>query len=59
MAYGGFKDSPRRTKFDKILHNKPFNIAKYSKCKGYHGILASMVYNFFDKKSSGANTSGG
>ena len=28
MAYRDFKDLPRRTAFDKILHNKGFNIGK-------------------------------
>ena len=31
MAYGDFKDSPRRTTSDKILHDKVFDIAKNSK----------------------------
>ena len=28
MAYGDFKDLNRRTATDKVLHDKPFNIAK-------------------------------
>ena len=28
MAYGDFKDLPRRTAADKVLHEKAFNIAK-------------------------------
>ena len=31
MAYRGFKDIPRRTGSDKVLHNKAFNIAIKSK----------------------------
>ena len=31
MAYGDFKDLPRRTAFDKILQDKAFNIAKNPK----------------------------
>ena len=47
MAYGDFKDLKRRTASDKA-----FNIAKYSKYDGYQRGRASMVYNFFDKKSA-------
>ena len=46
MAYGDFKDLARRTDSDKALRDKAFNIAKSPK-RG----LASMVDNFFDKKS--------
>ena len=53
MGYGGFKDLPRRPTSDKILHNKAFDIAKNPKYDGYQRDLASMVYKFFDKKSSG------
>ena len=52
MAYGDFKDLTRRTASDKILHDKAFNIAKNPKYDGYQGGLASMVYKFFDKKTS-------
>ena len=57
MAYGDFKDLKRRTASDKILRDKTFNIAKNPKYDGYQKGLASMVYNFFDKKSkvSGVN----
>ena len=57
MAYGDFKDLARRTAFDKILRDKAFNIAKNPEYDGYQGGLASMVYIFFDKKStcSGVN----
>ena len=50
MAYGGFKDLTRRTAFNKILHDKAFNIAKNPKYDGYQRGLASMVYKCFDKK---------
>ena len=50
MAYGDFKDLARRTASDKILRDKPFNIAKNPKYDGYQRGLASMIYNFFDKK---------
>ena len=47
MVYGDFKIS------DKILRDKALNIAKNPKYDGYQRGLASMVYNFFDKKSKG------
>ena len=53
-AYGGFKDIKRRTASDKILRDKAFSIAKNSKYDGYQRGLASMVYKFFDKKSTGS-----
>ena len=56
MAYGGFKDLPRITASNKVLHNKGFKIAKNAKYNGHQRGLASMVYNFFDKKASSANT---
>ena len=54
MAYGGFKDLAKRTTSDKVLRDKAFNIAKNSKYDGYQRELASMVYKFFDKKSTGS-----
>ena len=51
MAYGDFKDLPRRMASDKVLRDKAFNIDKNPKYDGYQRVLASMVYNFFDKKS--------
>ena len=52
MAYGDFKDLPRRTGSDKFSRDKAFNIEKNPKYDGYQRGLASMVYKFFDKKSS-------
>ena len=52
MAYGDFKDMKRRTASDNILKDKEFNIAKNPKYDGYQRALASMVYKFFDKKST-------
>ena len=52
MAYGDFKDLPRRTASDKILCDKVVNIAKNPKYNGYQRSLASMVYKFYDKKNS-------
>ena len=53
MAYGDFKDIPKRTAADKVLRNKAFKIASDQKYDGYQRGLASMVYKFFDKKSQG------
>ena len=53
MAYGDSKDLSRRTAFDRILCDKAFNIAKNTKYGGYQRGIASMVYKFFDKKTSG------
>ena len=53
-AYGNFKDLARRTASDKVLRDKAFKIAKKHKYDGYQKGLASMVYRFFDKKSSGS-----
>ena len=47
MAYGDFKDLPRRTPADKVLLEKAFNIAKNPKYDGYQRELAAVVYNFF------------
>ena len=52
MAYRDFKDLKRRTASDKTLRDKAFNIAKNPKYDGYQRALASMVYKFFDKKST-------
>ena len=54
MAYEDFKDLSRRTASDKVLRDKAFNIAKNPKYDGYQKGLASMVYKFFDKKSTGS-----
>ena len=53
MVYGDSKDLFRRTVSDKILGDKAFDIANNPKYDGYRKFLASMIYNFFDKKSSG------
>ena len=54
MAYGGFKDLPRRTACDKIIGDKAFDIAKNLKYDRYQKGLTSVVYKFFDKQSSGS-----
>ena len=53
MDYGNFKDLNRRTTADKVLHDKACNIAKNPKYDGYQHGLASMVYKFFNEKTSG------
>ena len=52
MAYRHFKDLKRKTASDKSLTDKAFNIAKNPKYDGYQRGIASMVYKFFDKKST-------
>ena len=54
MAYGKSKDLGKITKSDKVLRDKAFKIAIDSKYDGYQRGLASMVYKFYDKKSSGS-----
>ena len=53
MAYGDFKDLTRRIASDKVLRDKAINIAKNPKNDGYQKGLASMVYEFFNKKTLG------
>ena len=52
MAYGDFEGFKKITQSDKLLRDKAFNIPRDSKYDGYKRGLASMVYKFFDKKSS-------
>ena len=54
MAYGKSKDLAKRTQSGKVLKDKAFKIASDPKYDGYQRGLASMVYKFFDKKSSGS-----
>ena len=54
MVYGKTKDLAKRTQSDKVLRDKAFKIASDPKYDGYQRGLASMVYKFFDKKSSGS-----
>ena len=55
MVYGKYKDSTKRTESDKVLRDKAFKIANNPKYDGYETGLASMVYKFIDKKSTGIN----
>ena len=53
-AYADHKDLINRTEADKVLRNKAYDIASNPKYDGYQVGLASMVYKFFDKKSTGS-----
>ena len=59
MIFGGFKDLPRRTASDKVLHDKAFNIAINPKYDGYQRGIPSMAYKFFNKKSFGGASKSG
>ena len=53
-AYADHKDLINRTEADKVLKDKAYNIASNLKYDGYQRGLSSMVYKFFDKKSTGS-----
>ena len=53
-AYADHKDLINRTEADKVLKYKAYYIASNPKYDGYQRGLASMVYKFFDKKSTGS-----
>ena len=53
-AYADHKDLINRTKSDKVLRDKAYNIASNPEYDGYQRGLANMVYKFFDKKSMGS-----
>ena len=55
-AYADHKDLINRTEADKVLSDKAYDIASNPEYDGYQRSLASMVYNFFDKKSIGSGT---
>ena len=46
------QDLVKKNQSDKVLKDKAFKIASDPKYDGYQRGLASMVYKFFDKKSS-------
>ena len=52
MAYGDFKDLNRITFADKLLRDEGCDTAKDPIYDGYQRGVASVVYNFFDKKTS-------
>ena len=58
MAYGDFKDLPRRTASDKILHDKACDIDKNPKYERYQRALASSVYKIYDKKIHSGSVNG-
>ena len=53
-AYADHKDLINRTKSDKVLRDKAYDIASNPEYDGYQRGLASIVYKFFDKKSMGS-----
>ena len=53
-AYVDHKDLINRTKPDKVLRDKAYDIASNPEYDGCQRGLASMVYKFFDKKSIGS-----
>ena len=55
-AYADHKDLINRTKADKVLRDKAYDIASNPEYDGYQRGLASMVYNFFDKNSTAGPT---
>ena len=54
MAYEKSKDLAKRTQSDKLLRDNVFKIVSDPKYDGYQRGLASLVYKFFDRKSSGS-----
>ena len=54
MANGKSKNLAKRTQSDKVSRDKAFKIASDPKYDDYQRGLASMVYKFIDKKSSGS-----
>ena len=54
-AYADNKDLLNRTRADKILRDKAYDIASNPVYDGYQRGLASMVYKFFDKKTMGSD----
>ena len=53
-AYADHKDLINRTEADKCLRDKAYDIASNPEYDGYQRGLASTVYRFFDKKSTGS-----
>ena len=53
-AYADNKDLINRTRADKFLRDKAYDIASNPEYDGYQRGLASMVYKFFDKKNIGS-----
>ena len=55
-AYADHKDLIKRTEADKVLRDKAYDITSNPKYDGYQRGLASMVYKFFDKRSTAEPT---
>ena len=53
-TYVDHKDLINRTEADKVLRDKAYDIASNPEYDGYQRGLASMVYKFFDKTSTGS-----
>ena len=51
-AYADYKDLINRTKSDKVLRDKAYDIASNPEYDGYQRGSASMVYKFFYKKAT-------
>ena len=51
MAYGDFKDLPKRTDLVRVLRDKTFNTVKIPKYDAYQGGLATMIYKFPNTKT--------
>ena len=56
-SYADHKDLINRTEADKVLKDEMYNIASNPKYDCYQRGLASMVYKFFDKKSTAGPSS--
>ena len=56
MAYGDFKNPPRRTASEKVLYDKAFKIVSDPKYDGYQCRLASVVYKIFDNEARVTST---
>ena len=50
MAYGDFKDLARRTAYDKLLRNMPFNIDKIQNMMDINEVLLQWSIYFLIKK---------
>ena len=44
MVYGDFKDWPRRTASDNVLHHKAFDIGRTPKYESYQRGLALQIF---------------
>ena len=54
MVYVKYKDLTKRTQSDKVLRDTTFKIESNPKHDGYQRGLPSVIYRFFDKKSTGS-----